>query len=276
MTARLPDFLVVGGMRCGSTTLYNILAAHPQIYMPKQKELHFFDHYNADLNGDLNQYKQVFSHRGEAQLCGEVTPDYLTTPCAFERIAETFKDLKVIVVLREPVARLCSHYMMSMAAGFEVLPFEQAIASEFERLQRRDKIADIFHSYVERSTYLPPLANYAERFGRQNVHVLFLEELNANPDRVLSNLWQFLSVDHKGVLELGAATKATNQNRAMFQKKQQAKPRKWHFLLNKFGFQSSANPVLPKISSRQKDKLTQSFVNHNQQLSQWLGRSLPW
>lgn len=273
MTERLPDFLVLGGMRCGSTTLYNVLSKHPQVFMPKQKELHFFDGYNPDIADDLIAYKQLFKESEEKQLCGEVTPDYLTTPGAFERISETFNELKVVVILREPVARLCSHYMMSLAAGFEVLSFGEAIDIEQKRMSCRDKIADIFHSYRERSTYLPQLKKYAERFGQENLHIVIMEEFDANPEKELSDLWGFLRVERIGLSQLGDAVHASNKHKDMFAKKQE----------NLSWFEKIKNVLLKqnnnleaKVSEKQKQDLRKEFEQHNQDLAGWLNRKLPW
>jgi len=104
-SGRLPDFLVIGGMRCGSTTLHKVLSAHPRLFLPKQKELHFFDSYNPDLAENLGAYQQVFRPEQPNQLCGEVTPDYLTTPQAFDNISQTLRQPKIIVILRDPIER---------------------------------------------------------------------------------------------------------------------------------------------------------------------------
>lgn len=260
-------------MRCGSTTLHRILSAHPDIFMPEQKELHFFDGYNPELGQNLAAYKALFSDATKHQLCGEVTPDYLTTPGAFEHIAETFEQLKVIVILREPVARLYSHYMMSIAAGFEVLSFEQAINSESLRLQQRDKIADIFHSYIERSTYLPMLKRYAERFGKHNLCVLFLEELSAEPKKSLTSLWDFLGVTNLSADQLGNVMQATNKQEEMMLHKKRLSPLK--LMLKKCGLQGL---LLDKtvMTNERKRRLESHFKDHNQSLSNYLNRSLPW
>ena len=276
MSSKLPDFLVIGGMRCGSTTLHNVLSFHPQLFVPEQKELHYFDGYNADIFPNIEEYKKVFQNAGSHQLCGEITPDYLTTPSALKNISNIFQELKIVVILREPVARVCSHYLMSCATGFEVLPFDKAIESEQTRLLNRNKIADIFHSYKERSTYLPRLEKYAERFGRHNIHVIFLEELNKTPSRELAGLWSFLEVDNLPEAALEDLVKPSNKNEDMFYQNRTMIFQIWHFCLHKLGLKANFVRKKPFIRLEDKQILSESFNEHNLELSQWLGRELPW
>lgn len=276
MSTKLPDFLVIGGMRCGSTTLHNVMSVHPELFLPKEKELHFFDRYNEGLGDDIDAYKKIFEHVVDSQLCGEVTPDYLTTQGAFEYISDTFQALKIIVILREPVARVCSHYLMSCAAGFEVLPFEQAIASEKERLVNRNKVADIFHSYCERSTYIQPLKKYSQRFGKENIHIVFLEELNNTPIKILAELWHFLGVESLPEIDVKNMLKLSNNNADMFILNKNILYRKANFWLKKLGFKNTLALKVPAISQESKQMLFKNFDDHNLALSKWLGRELPW
>jgi len=275
MTARLPDFLVVGGMRCGSTTLHKILKEHQQLYLPEQKELHFFDGYNPSLLDDLNAYRQLFSQANATQLCGEVTPDYLTTPQAFENISATFDNLKVIMILREPVARACSHFKLSCASGFEVLPFAQAINTETLRLTNRDKIADIFHSYVERSLYFPQIKKFADRFGKENTHVVFLEELIKQPEVTLSKVWEFLGVDSfdEG-FDVAKLVQPSNESNGLLMAKKSILRRVSLRFLASIGIHSGKQPQM--ISENDKAQLQGLFKQSNEQLSELIGRELPW
>ena len=76
---RLPDFLIIGGMRCGTTSLANLLRGQRNIYLPAVKEIHFFDKRNPDIGASVHRYSQLFHDTPPGTICGEVTPDYLST-----------------------------------------------------------------------------------------------------------------------------------------------------------------------------------------------------
>lgn len=275
--ARLPDFLVIGGMRCGSTTLHNILSAHPKIGLPETKELHFFDRRNPDIGDSVDRYQAQFDSCAEMDLCGEVTPDYLTTPQCDQRIAELLPNARLVVILREPVARLCSHYLMSVANGAEPLVLSEALAAESERLQQRNDTADIFHSYQERSDYLPHLKRFAQRFGRDNIHVLFLEELNSDPQTVLTDLLSFLQLEPQTNKTMLDAVTVTNRNADIFRLKLNRWQRWIQVLSDRFGLRTAEqSSERPTITEQQKRQLAEQFQTANAELSQWLGRELPW
>jgi len=269
---RFPDFLIIGGMRCGSTTLYNILNNHPQIYFPKVKELHFFDRRNPDLGDNNELYKASFSGCKEDSLCGEATPDYLTTPHCDERIFDLLGSPKLVVILREPVSRLCSHYRMSVANNAENLKFEDAINSESNRLTERSDLSDIFQSYNERSDYLRHLKRFEKKFGRQSLHILFLEELNSKPLQTLKDLLKFLDLKPEVTAEMLAATKVTNRS-SDIQKLRLTKLQRLFSLLKRN--HSKQDPQY-QITDLQKTELTKQFEEKNNLLKEWLGRDLPW
>lgn len=277
--SRLPDFLVLGGMRCGSTTLYNALKNHPDLYLPEQKELHFFDGRNDELGKDLEAYKSLFTRAKKNQLCAEVTPDYLSCKNSFQNIQNTFDQLKCVVILREPIARAVSHYRLSIAAGFEVLSIDDAFQQEQERLKQRNEIADIYHSYLERSDYLAGLDRYASAFGQQNLHVMFLEELNRSPELALNQLCGFLNITPFSQEQAVTLTRPTNTSEGLLSaKRPQLSRLKKRILQTLSPLQSKAavNIVQQELSVEAQRQLEDSFAVKNRLLSQWLGRELPW
>ena len=129
----LPDFLISGAQRGGTTSLYNYLQAHPCFELPTTKELHFFDRkfhrglawYRAHFPTYL---EKCFAQRiqGRAFLTGEATPNYLFHPLVSRRVAEVLPRVKLIVLLRNPVDRAFSHYHHILDLGYEHLPFAEA------------------------------------------------------------------------------------------------------------------------------------------------------
>lgn len=128
----LPDFLIVGAQRAGTTSLYHRLLGHPDVYPALAKEVHFFDRHFG-LGTDW--YRANFSpHLGSGgHVTGEATPDYLAHPHAMRRVAEVAPDTKVIVLLRDPVTRALSHHRLMVQLGHETLPFAEALDAEAER-----------------------------------------------------------------------------------------------------------------------------------------------
>ena len=122
----LPNFVVIGAMRSGSTSLYKYLQAHPDVYMPR-KEIHFFDRkWDRGLSWYLTRFE---GHSGQTAV-GEATPTYLAEPEALDRMASTIPDARLLAVLRDPVDRAYSHYWMEHARARDPRTFEEAIADE--------------------------------------------------------------------------------------------------------------------------------------------------
>jgi len=132
----LPDFLVIGAQRSGTTTLFYDLCRHPQVAGSPVKEVHFFDHH---FSRGVGWYRSFFPptaaqerarRRGGELLGGEATPNYLFHPAAPERAAETVPHVRLIAILRDPVDRAYSHYRKSVERRVERLSFEAALAAE--------------------------------------------------------------------------------------------------------------------------------------------------
>jgi len=109
-----PNLLCVGNVKAGSTSLWDTLAQHPQIFMAKNKEVHFFDrHYEKGFDW----YESHFEEHTNQKIVGEVTPNYMYQDLFLERVYNYFDKLKVIVLIRNPVERVISHHQMFYASG---------------------------------------------------------------------------------------------------------------------------------------------------------------
>ena len=118
---KLPDFIIIGCQRGGTTSLYNYITSHPDVEPASQKELHFFD-YNFDKG--LDWYKDQFP---DNKITGETSPYYIIHPHAPRRIAQAKPDVKILILLRNPGDRAYSHYNLEVKIGHEKLSFEDAI-----------------------------------------------------------------------------------------------------------------------------------------------------
>jgi len=116
---RLPNFLVIGVEKGGTTWLHAQLKKHPEIFLPQSKEIHFFNKYNSNLikhdyfQLGINWYADFFKQYKGQKVIGEVTPMYICDPEAPLRIQQTLPNVKLIAILRDPVRRAYSHYWMA-------------------------------------------------------------------------------------------------------------------------------------------------------------------
>lgn len=190
---RLPDFLIIGAMRSGTTSLYRYLGAHPGIFMAP-KELQFFtEHFDAGLAW----YRTQFAAAGERQA-GEATADYLARQSAIERIAATLPDVRLISSLRSPVDRTWSHYWLLRERGREERPFDTVIESEIEAIRTGNGDAPGI-IYLPHSRYDVHLERLTERFPADRLHTVVFERMAADPERTYRELCRFLDVDENFV-----------------------------------------------------------------------------
>ena len=191
------DFVVPGAQKSGTTALDLYLREHPQLCLPRKKELHFFDrdrHFAAEPV-DYAPYHAFFTPRPGQRLLGEATPDYLYWPSAPERMARYNPALKAIVVLRNPITRAYSQWNMARHAGRESLPFLEAIAAEPERARTLPPELAKKQAYVGRSLYAQQLERLWRHFPSEQTIVFRSEELLEAPASVLGRIAAFLDID---------------------------------------------------------------------------------
>ena len=204
---RLPNALIVGAAKSGTSSLYAWLAQHPGVCVPATKELRFFD--NQWQRG-RRWYAACFEPERGQSVVLEATPNYFPHPLAPERVRSLLPDARLIFLLREPVSRAYSHHQYRLARGEESLPFAEALASEEERLrgaeevQRRGGVAKAFnlYNYLYTSTYAPLLERWLEHFPR--AHILFLnaDDLFDRPAETTGRVLDFLGLPRLQGLDL--------------------------------------------------------------------------
>jgi hypothetical protein len=214
LTARgriLPDFIIIGAQRCGTTSLYNYVADHPDVASAFMKETHFFDLHFAKGLGWYRAHFPSAVHRQTVQLLrhrrlfvGEATPYYLFYPHAARRVRAVVPNAKLIVLLRNPIDRAYSHYHHEVSMGFETASFEEAIAREEAVLPEETakvlanegyrSFAHFHYSYVARGLYADQLESWVKLFGRDQLLIIKSEDFYANPSMVLGQVLQFLGL----------------------------------------------------------------------------------
>lgn len=179
--SRKPNFLCIGATRSGSTWVYAALRQHPEVFLPDVKELHYFDYYYH--LGPEWYYKHFDRAKPSHRIVGEITPDYLYSEEACERIASDLGDIKILVSLRNPVERTHSSYLYLLRLGFTKGTFEQA-------MQEHPMI-------VEQSLYGKQLLWYKKKFGGDNILVKDFQKIKTEPDPFFLQLCRDLGIEEK-------------------------------------------------------------------------------
>ena len=182
--------MIICGQKCGTTTLWKYLDMHPEIRMSFIKELHYFDRH--DFSPKELWYRSHFDVGG--RVSGEATPAYCFWPDAMERIYRFDSQLKLILILRNPVDRAISQYWMEFNRKMEDLPMMDAFSSEAKRLATGDPFDLRHHSYLLRGRYHEQLDTIYKYFDKRQVLVCKLEDLAARTRDVVGGIFNFLGV----------------------------------------------------------------------------------
>lgn len=191
------DFLIIGAQKSGTSALEAYLSFNPEIGMANRKEVHYF---SSDVMFKLptwlreTWYQQYFEGRKINQkVVGEATPNYMVEPRFIDRIHDYNSAIKLIVILRDPVSRAYSHWNMQCQRGLEHRSFDQAIADNLDQLKAKNEL-DHTVSYIARGHYAQQLSYILSVFPRDQVLVLFQQELKLDPLKVMNQLVGFLGV----------------------------------------------------------------------------------
>lgn len=193
---RKVDFIVCGVQKGGTSAMDAYLRAHPEVCMADQKEVHFFDNedYFKDRPPDYSKYHHYFSPSTKHKVIGETTPIYMYWRDAVPRIWQYNPELKLVVVLRNPVERAYSHWNMERLRGGEHLSFMAALKKEQDRCREALPYQHRIYSYVDRGFYLEQLRRIWSFFPRDNTLVLKNEDLRTNALETLNRVFAFLGV----------------------------------------------------------------------------------
>lgn len=204
MQYKLPNFLIIGAEKAGTTSLYHYLRQNPAIFMPSVKEPHFFSHFEEDYEfigpGNaatppitrLDEYRALFEQCDIGKLKGEASPSYLHikgTAANMKRIVG--ENVKLIVSLRNPVDRAYSNFIHNVRKGREKISFEAALDKEEERKQCN---WDLSWHYKTKGFYFEQLEEYFLIFDPQKIKVIIFDDFRKNPGKILDEINQFLGL----------------------------------------------------------------------------------
>jgi hypothetical protein len=197
----LPSFLVLGAQKAGTTSLFELLAQHPQVQPPRLKEVNFFD---KDWSKGLDHYRSVFprnSEMSDVDRTFDNTPSYLYQPRVPKRVLEVVPDARFVVLLRNPTDRAYSHYLHAKALGRETLSFEEGLAAEGHPPRADDRQpVDLWAAaqnlaYVARGRYIDQLERWWAHFPRDRFLLLKSEDFFADPVAALDEIAVFVGLE---------------------------------------------------------------------------------
>ena len=248
-----PNFFLVGAARAGTTSLWQYLRAHPDIYMPAAlhgKEPSFFCDLTppwARQHRTLDAYLALFQGAGRRRRIGDASTNYLVSPESPRRIAEQFPDAKILVILRNPADRAYSLYRLLCYWGLETAtPFEKALALEEKRFRddgfrRKWELLSQAFFYCRSGFYSEQIQRYFDAFPRHQVHVLLYDDLKHAALETVQNVYRFLEVDPEFEPELGVHNQS---NYPLSVRLQSLIASRWH-----------AHPLRPSQPVRRRDTL---------------------
>ena len=204
----LPNFLIIGAAKSGTTSLYKYLSVHPQVFMSPNKETNFFAYRDTlpvvkgwgtppamivDSITSIDEYKRQFRAVESQTAIGEASPLYLYSPEAPENIRQIIPETKLVAILRNPVDRAFSHFMHLVRDRREPLnTFREAVAAEEERMEEA-WTWDYF--YTDMGRYYTQLSRYFELFNKSRIKILLYDDLLENSEVLMRDLFTFLNVN---------------------------------------------------------------------------------
>lgn len=255
----LPDFLIIGAQKCGTSTLFDYISQHYQVIPPLKKEMHYFD---KKYNLSSYWYRAHFPLKkelGKDKITGEKSTDYIYHPEGAERIKETIGKPKLILILRNPAERAISQYQHMVRAGRENRNPQMAFREEKEFLKsisQKDISKASFvnkkkfnkystFSYIRKGLYLGQIKSFYEYFTPDQLFIESTENLKIDPNNIIKRIYQFLDIDTQFLPD-----DLTPKNRGKYK----------------------LDENLTEIT----EELKNYYTPHNEALFDYLGKRFPW
>jgi Sulfotransferase domain len=202
----LPDFVVIGAMRCGTSRFYNLLTRHPNVKRAATKEIHYFDR-SERFDRGIEWYRGCFPPAkwkdGRGFITGEATPNYMYDPLVPERMARVVPEARLIALLRNPIDRAYSHYQQSVRRGLETRSFEAVVEEEQARLleaevdsSRRPTGVGYASNLLAKGLYVDQLQRWSRFFDEEQILVLKSEDFFKHTEEALKQVQSFLGLPH--------------------------------------------------------------------------------
>lgn len=290
-----PNFFIVGAQKAGTTSLYYYLKKIPGVYMSPLKELFYFAPHAvqtsiADVIRDKDEYLRLFKNASGYIAVGEATPFYLCDPDAPKLIHQTVPHARIIMILRDPIERAYSNYLMKKKYSGMKSSFYDELMRDYKSQEKLFGKSNN-NMYVEFGMYYEQVKRYFEIFGREQVKVIIFEEFVQHPEQTVNEVLAFLRVNHK-VTEIREQYNPYSVPRSplalwifAFFRWLRARNIKFYKILNLFPdslVESLPEKILferkqkPKIEPKAVKFLQEIYRDDVIRLESFLGRSLPW
>jgi hypothetical protein len=291
-----PNFLIVGAQKAATTSLYFYLKDIPGVYLSKLKEPNYFAPHAiqgkiSDAIKDKKEYLRLFENASEYVAIGEASPSYLWDPDSPKLIHQTVPHARIIMILRDPIERAYSSYLMTVKYSGTKESFYDQLMRDYKR---QAKVFGISPQYVELGLYYEQVKRYFDIIGREQVKVIIFEEFVQNPEQTVNEVLAFLGVNHT-VTAIREQYNASSVPRSpltvwLFPFVRWLRDRniKFYKILNLFpdsiveSLQERNNKLLfkrtqkPKIEPATFKFLQEIYHDDVLRLESLLGRSLPW
>lgn len=280
----LPNFIIIGAYKSGTTSLYRYLRQHPEIFMSRIKEPNFFAHEKkAELMrqeglvpkviDNMDAYLELFSKVSNEKAVGEVSPLYLGSPIAAKRIKETISDVKLIAILRHPVEAFYSNHYMRIRLGLKTEgDFQERFAVLENRIRSGEIVGPIYYAHLK---------IYYDLFDSSKIRVYLFEDLIKNSRALMQAIFRFLGVDDtlsqdtSTRYNVGSIPKIHKLNELLKRILRRRKIQKTPFLRNVLlTFQRVNMTQSPPLSSELKSELTDIFREDIHNLGKLINRDL--
>jgi hypothetical protein len=295
---RLPNFVVVGAAKCGTTSLFHYLRQHPAIFLPTQKELHYFAYVQLSRNAGgpgggrtlafacatREEYETHYRGAAGHQAIGEVSPSYFYFAEVSENIKAELGGPRIVILLRDPVEKAYSQYMHLVRDNLESLPFFEGLMAEPDRAASG---WPAMWRYAESSLYSQRVRKYLEVFGAERVKIFLFEDLVRNPGRVLGTLYEFLSTGPGGEVDTSRVYNRTGPPRSRLLADLLARPNPVTAAARRWlpeDLRDRVKNAMLNLNTGRKDAIDDSsraylrayFADDVQELERLLGRQLGW
>lgn len=306
---KLPNFFIVGSAKSGTTSIYNYLKQHPDIFMSPIKETHHFStdidsskfrpDYAANLNinidswlngdqkkeifhafvKDWDKYLKLFKNSENQKAIGEVTNSYLYSKEAAKNIRSKFPEGKIIMILRNPVERAFSHFLMDLKSGLETGSFLEAFKKDMAKSNKGWGISNV---YYEIGMYYEQVKRYLTVFPQEQIKIILYDDYRNDAIKTLKEICNFLNIDsnfefefskehNKAMIPKSGAVALMMRQKGLKAFAKKIFPKSWKNIISKIFF---TNKNLPKLSVDDRKYLIELYKEDIQKLSQLINRDL--
>lgn len=306
---KLPNFFIVGSAKSGTTSIYNYLKQHPDIFMSPIKETHHFStdidsskfrpDYAANLNinidswldgdqkkeifhafvKDWDKYLKLFKNSENQKAIGEVTNSYLYSKEAAKNIQSKFPEGKIIMILRNPVERAFSHFLMDLKSGLETGSFLEAFKKDMAKSNKGWGISNV---YYEIGMYYEQVKRYLTVFPQEQIKIILYDDYRNDAKKTLKEICNFLNIDsnfefefskehNKAMIPKSGAVALMMRQKGLKAFAKKIFPKSWKNIFSKIFF---TNKNLPKLSVDDRKYLIELYKEDIQKLAQLINRDL--